>query len=76
MTPPTFPLGSDLYALFFDHSIYNYRPGLVGKVQRVTNDTVTAGGKVFQRDDRIFGSEAEAVAYIEANPFGVPTIKA
>ena len=73
--PAQLPLGSELWLLFFDPEKNAYAPKCVGTISRVLADRYFAGGKWHQPGHPHWGSEADALSWVEKHPFSAPTIK-
>lgn len=70
------PLGSELWALYYSAELNNYEPRLEGKVKGISGGCYIVGPKRIPLGTYpLFGSRAEADAYIAEHPFEAPTIK-
>lgn len=74
--PSCFPLGSELWALYYSAERNDYEPRLEGKVTGISGGCYVVGSKRIPLGTfPLFGSKAEADAYVVAHPFSAPTIK-
>ena len=74
MTVKRLPRGSELWLLFVDPPTQKYVAKCVGKITNWASGGYLVGQKFYAAAYPHFGSEAEMLAWIEANPRNVPTV--